>query len=153
TAGPPLATIDSRVTSAALVGEPELLAGLGIAWVVLPADQLDRSWRAACPLGDQRGGLLVRSESLERSADRWQPHDRGLDPAHPGRPQRIHDPRHDAGVALARIMQEPGEEHVGIAEARASEHLDDIEPVATVGDVHRIEDVKLLGRQPAGERA
>src|SRR5579859_1344962 len=61
------------------------------------------------------------------------------------------DARPEADVALAGVMDEGRRTDLPVGDAFETERGDDVESVATVGDVHRVEDPELAGRRPGGE--
>src|SRR5659263_395719 len=51
-------------------------------------------------------------------------------------------------AALAAVVQQAGEHQVGILLALVAQRADDIEAVALVGAVHRVEEAQLIRCQP-----
>ena len=73
------------------------------------------------------------------------------DPRPPRLAERPGDPREDAGLALATVVEEPGEEELVVGRPGRAERRHDVEAVAPVGDVHPVEQGELGRRQPRPE--
>ena len=59
--------------------------------------------------------------------------------------QRPRDARPDARLALARVMEQPRDEHVGLGHALCAQARDDVQAVTLIGDVHRVEEAHAAG--------
>jgi hypothetical protein len=55
-------------------------------------------------------------------------------------------------VLLASIVEQAGQQEVAIADAVGAQRSDDIEAMASIGDMHRVEQGELRRRQPADQR-
>ena len=66
--------------------------------------------------------------------------------------ERVGDARPDPGLSFAGIVQQAGEEEVGIGHAIRAQRRLDVEAVTPVGDVHRVEEGELGGRGPGRQR-
>ena len=66
--------------------------------------------------------------------------------------QGVGDARPDAGVALAGVVEQPGEQDVRLGDAVGAQRGDDVEAVAPVGDVHRVEQRELWRGDPGRQR-
>ena len=57
--------------------------------------------------------------------------------------ERIDDARPDTRLVLAGVVEQAGDEDIGLVHALSPERRDDVEPVAPIGDVHRVEEREL----------
>ncbi len=57
--------------------------------------------------------------------------------------ERVGDPRPDADMALAGVVEQPGEQDLVVGHAVGAQRRHDVEPVASIGDVHRVEEREL----------
>ena len=62
-------------------------------------------------------------------------------------PESVGHPRPDAGVALPGVVEQTREEQILVGRAVPSQGGDHVEAVATVGDMHRIEERELCGSE------
>lgn len=61
------------------------------------------------------------------------------------------DPRPHPGVALPGVMEQPGDEDLGVGDALGAQRRHDIEPVTAIGDVHLVVQLQLCGGQPVDQ--
>ena len=98
-------------------------------------------------------GLGVVPKPGERVAKARQQRRNPPDPGAVLLTERIRDPRPERPSSpLPASCSEPREEELLIQPAFGAKRRDDVEAVPLVGDVHRVEEGELGGRQPAGQR-
>ena len=137
------------ITSAGLVGEAQALAGLGVARVVLPADELDGPRRAARGLGDPRRQLGMVAEPASVAAHPRPPADERSRPSRmPAWPSACTIRGIIPASPLPASWSRPASSTSGSSLAAGPERRDDVEPVAPVGDVHAVEHAELGWAQP-----
>ena len=56
------------------------------------------------------------------------------------------------GAALARVVEQPGEQDLVVGDALLAQRRDHVEAVPPVGDVHRIEQCQLRRAHPGRQR-
>jgi len=123
-------------------------AQVRVARGLLPADQLDGPWRAAGRGRHRSRSLGMGPESLEGGAEPGQGAGSARDPVAIAAPQRVSHARPDPGLALARVVEQAGDEDVRLRHTVDAERRDDVEPVAAVGHVHGVEQRELRRREP-----
>jgi hypothetical protein len=97
------------------------------------------------------GDVDLDAQAFERDAHPRNDISERPDPRAVALTKGVDDPRPDAGVALAGVVEQTGEQDLVVADALGSERGDDVETVPAIGDVHRVEQCELRGRQPGDQ--
>ena len=99
---------------------------------------------AAASTADVSACVRSRSSAAPKPGRHARP---SPDPSAVPLPERVGDPRPDPGVALAGVVQQACDQHVRLGDALGAQRGDDVEAVAPIGDVHRVEERELGGRR------
>src|SRR4051794_15270175 len=140
----------SPATSVRLVRELQAAAGDGVDRRVLMTNQLHGARTASGGSRQRRGVNGMGPQPGDRRAVGGE-HGEPPDPRAVRLAEGVLDPWQDTGVALRRVVQEPGQEQVVVDGAVGPKGRDDIETVALVGDVHRVIEGELVRGQPGGQ--